>query len=75
MDILRETNARINHIHDRALRAVYNDGIRFFTESPEKDNSETIYQRNVKILAAELFKIKYNLSNDHDSFRMNLTDL
>ena len=29
-----------------------------------KDKSETIHQRNIKILAAELPKIKNNLSND-----------
>ena len=54
----RQTNARINHIHDKALRAVYNDGISPFTESLEKDNLETMHQKNIKILAAELFKIE-----------------
>ena len=57
----RKTNARINHIHDRALRVVYND------ESPFEEllgryKSETIYRRNIKILVAKLFKIKYGLS-------------
>ena len=35
----RQANTRINHIHERALRAVYND------------KSETIHRRNIKILA------------------------
>ena len=57
----RKTNARINHIHDRALNVVYND------ESPFEEllgryKSETIYRRNIKILVAKLFKIKYGLS-------------
>ena len=31
---------------------------------PRRDKSETIHPRNIKILAAELFKIKNGLSND-----------
>lgn len=30
----------------------------------QKDMSETIHWRNIKILASELFEIKKNLSND-----------
>ena len=60
----RQTNARINHIHERALRAVYNDEISPFEELLGRDKSETIHWRNIKILAAELFEIKNGLSND-----------
>ena len=60
----RQTNARINHIHERALRAVYNDEISPFEELLGRDKSETIHRRNIKILAAELFKIKNGHSND-----------
>ena len=60
----RQTNARINHIHKRALRAVYNDEISPFEELLRRDKSETIHRRNIKILGAELFKIKNGLSND-----------
>ena len=60
----RQTNARINHIHERALRAIYNDEISPFEELLGRDKSETIHRRNIKILAAELFKIKNGLSND-----------
>ena len=60
----RQTNAKINHIHERALRAVYNDEISPFKELLGRDKSETIHQRNVKILAAELFEIKNGLSNN-----------
>ena len=60
----RQTNARINHIHERALRAVYNDEISPFEELLGRDKSETIHRRNIKILAAELFKIKNDLLND-----------
>ena len=60
----RQTNARINHILERALRAVYNDEISPFEELLERYKSETIPRRNIKILAAELFKIKNGLSSD-----------
>ena len=60
----RQTNARINHIHERALRAVYNDVISPFEELLGRYKSETIYRRNIKILSVELFKIKNGLSND-----------
>ena len=60
----RQTNAPINHIHERALRAVYNDEISPFEEPLGRDKPETIHRRNIKILARELFKIKNGLSND-----------
>ena len=60
----RQTNARINHIHERALRAVYNDEISPFEELLGRVKSETIHRRNIKILVPELFKIKNGNSND-----------
>ena len=53
----RQTDVRLNHIHKRALRAVYNDEVSSLTEPLEENKSEIIHQRNIKILAA-------NLSND-----------
>ena len=52
----KQTNARINHIHERALRAVY-DEISPIEELLGRDKSETIHRENIKILATELFKI------------------
>ena len=60
----KQTNARIHHIHERALRAVQNDELSPFEELLGRDKSESISRRNIKILAAELFKIKNGLSND-----------
>ena len=60
----KQTNARINHIHERALAAIYNDEISPFEELLGRDKSETIHKRNIKILAAGLFKIKNGHSND-----------
>ena len=60
----RQTNARTNHIHERALKAVFNDEISPFEELLGRDKSEIIHRRNIKILAADLFKIKNGFSND-----------
>ena len=59
----RQTNARINHIHEMSLSAVYNDEISPFEEPLGRNKSETIHRRNIKI-GAELFKIKNGLSNN-----------
>ena len=40
----RELNKRINSIHERALRLVYQDNSLSFAELLEKDNSVTIHQ-------------------------------
>ena len=49
----------------RLLRAVCNDEVNLLEELLERDKSKTIHQRNIiKILAAELFKIKNNLPNE-----------
>ena len=60
----KQTNARINPTHERALIAVYNDEISPFEELLGTDKSETNHRRNIKILTAELFEIKNSLSND-----------
>ena len=58
----RKLNSRVNKLHERALRIVYQDYACSFTELLEKDNSTTIYVKNIQLLAAELFKAKNGLS-------------
>ena len=60
----RQNNARINHIHERTLRAGYNDEISPFEELLQRGKSETMHRRNIKIFAAELCKIKNGILND-----------
>ena len=50
------------HLHERALRTVYNDNVSTFEKLLEKDNSVTIQVRNLRILAIELYKTKKNLA-------------
>ena len=58
----RKANAKINHIHERALRIVYKDNNSSFEELLRKGKSFCIHHRNIQSLAIELFKVKNNLS-------------
>ena len=58
----RKINHRINNIHDRALRIVYNNHQCTFEEFLERDNSFTINKRNLQKLATEIFKVNNGLS-------------
>ena len=54
----RELSNRINRIHERALRLLYQDNSLSFAELLERDNSVTIHQRNLPVHATEIFKLK-----------------
>ena len=58
----RKLNHRINSIHERALRVTYQDYQSTFLQLLQKDNSVTIHQRNLQVLATEIFKAKNDLS-------------
>ena len=53
----RELNDKINRIHERGLRLVYLDYTSSFKDLLEKDKSVTIHQRNIRLLAIEMFKV------------------
>ena len=58
----RKLNKRINRVHERALRLVYNDYFTSFEELLIKDKSVSIHHRNIQILATEMFKVKNDIS-------------
>ena len=58
----RKLNNRINKIHERALRIVYEDNDSQFTDLLKRDESFTIHERNIQNLAIELYKITNGLS-------------
>jgi len=59
----RSCEHRINSLHERSLRLVYKDNPNLtFEELLIKDNSTTIHQRNLQLLATEIFKVKQGLS-------------
>ena len=53
----RTTNNKINKLHERALRLVYDDYVSAFEELLEKNNSFTIHHYNIQTLCIELYKI------------------
>ena len=57
----RTMNARINRIHVRALRIIYNDLVSTFDELVTKDKSFTIHHRNIQTLAIEISLTTFHL--------------
>ena len=53
----RQINTRINNLHYRALRMIYQDENSSFTELLRKGGSVTIHDRNLQFLATELYKV------------------
>ena len=62
MNHSRKLNSRINRIHERALRVVYNDENSTFDELLAKDNSVKVHDRNLQVLVTEMFKVKMGIS-------------
>ena len=58
----RKLNNRINKIHERSLRLVYDDNFSNFEELLNKDDSVTIHERNIQVLAIELYKVVNKIS-------------
>ena len=58
----RTNNRKINRLHERCLRIIFNDKQSSFIKLLEKDNSVFIHQRNLQILAIEMFKVSNGLS-------------
>ena len=50
----RRLNNRMNRIHERSHRVVYNDYNSTFTELLDRDGSYTIHERNILTLAIEI---------------------
>ena len=58
----KTSHSRINHLSERALKTVQNENLSTFEKRLEKDNSVTIYVRNLRTLTTELYKTKQNLA-------------
>ena len=61
----RTLNNRINKIHKRALRIIYNDSKLTYDELLHKDNSFTIHERNSQTLAIEMSSIHVSHYTPH----------
>ena len=58
----RALNNKINRLHERCLRIIYNDKTSTFKELLEKDNSVSIHYRNIQALAIEMYKVANGMS-------------
>ena len=57
----KQINNKINKLHERALRIVYNEAITSSEELLVKDKTFTIHHQNIKSLAIEMYKAVNNL--------------
>ena len=57
----RESDRKTNRLHERYLRTIYNDKQSSFYELLEKDGSVLIHERNLQVLATEMYKISNGL--------------
>ena len=55
-------NTKINHLHARALRLVYDDYTSTYEELLCKDKSMCFHHKNIHLVAIEVYKAKNNLS-------------
>ena len=59
----RRMEHRINKIYERALRIIHpSDSKLTFKELLDKNKTATIHQKNLQVLATEIFKVKLNIS-------------
>ena len=58
----RTLNNKINKLYERTLRVVYDDRQSTFEELFNIDKSVTIHQRNLQVLATELYKVYLGLA-------------
>ena len=56
-------NNKINRLHERCLRIVYNDNKSSFQDLLDKDKGVTIHIKNERALAIEMFKVSNNYAN------------
>ena len=57
----RQINEKINKLHERALRIVYNDTITSLEELLVKDKTFPIHHQDIQLLAIQMYKVVKNL--------------
>ena len=71
----RKLNHRINRLHERALRIAYSDYISSFEELLIRDKSTTIHQKNLRVVAVEMYKITEMYKISHNMSPIFMEDL
>ena len=57
-----QKNGKINRLHERCLRIIYNGKASNFEQLLGKDSSVSIHTRNLRFLALEMFKVAKGLA-------------
>ena len=60
-NLSRVLNKRINRIHERGLRIVYEDYTTSYEDLLKRNGSVCIHHRNIQLVAVEMFKVKHDL--------------
>ena len=55
-------NNKINQIHERCLRIIYNDRKSTFHELLEKDGSVSLHKQNLRFLAFQMSRLKRDMA-------------
>ena len=58
----RQINNKISHLHERALRMIYEDSTSSFDTLLEKDMSFSVHDRNIQQLPLEMYKVTKSLT-------------
>ena len=65
MDVpYRTYNNKINRLHERCLRLIYNNKQSSFEIYWKKDNSDSIHHKNLQALATEMFNVRTKISSE-----------
>ena len=70
----RKSNDRINKLHERHLRIVYNAYETSLSDFFEKDGSFSAHRANIQILLNEICEVKHNISGSN-AFKDILTNM
>ena len=63
----RQNNNRINFLHERASRMIYDDSTSSFVSLLERDNLFSVHDCNIQQLAMEMCKISHGLASEATS--------
>ena len=61
----RTANNKINKLHERAIRIIYDDYENTFEDLLAQDGSFTVHHMNIQTLILEIYKVKNNISTNN----------
>ena len=71
----RPLNSKIDLLHFRSLRIVYNDNLSSFDELLNIDKSVRLHHRNIQFLAIEMYKVKLGIAPSFMSDIFKIRDI